>query len=116
MSSANNKNARKRASRAAKGAAKRTIGRSKWPKARATDKRLIPATHVCAMLGSTSRKGEPQPCSKMHLWRLVNLERYRELNFPRPISINNRNYFRLDEVEAWIDLQEANSAVSKFAA
>jgi predicted DNA-binding transcriptional regulator AlpA len=75
-----------------------TLAQSKWPQARLSDRPLIPARRVCELLGGVS---------KMKLWRLTGSARecYRALGFPRPVSINNRNYFRLDEVEAWIDRQ-----------
>lgn len=47
--------------------------------------------------------------SEMHIWRLLNDEGYKALKFPRPIKINNRNYFRFVEIKAWIDKQAAKS-------
>jgi predicted DNA-binding transcriptional regulator AlpA len=38
----------------------------------------------------------------MHIWRLLSLEAYRPLQFPRPTKINGRNYWSLREVNAWI--------------
>jgi predicted DNA-binding transcriptional regulator AlpA len=77
-----------------------TFAQSNWPPARLSDRQLVPASRVCELLGGVS---------KMKLWRLTSspLVCYRALAFPRPVSINNRNYFRLDEVESWIDRQAA---------
>lgn len=36
--------------------------------------------------------------SHMTLWRRLNDPK---LNFPRPLIINRRRYFRLSEIEAW---------------
>lgn len=48
-------------------------------------------------------------CSEMHLWRLLNDDRYKPLAFPTPIKINGRNYWRLGEIREWIRAQEAKS-------
>jgi hypothetical protein len=69
------------------------------------------------MLGADDPEtGERRPASKMRLWRLTSspLESYRALCFPRPVSINDRNYFRLKEVEGWIDLQTTAARRSAF--
>ena len=57
------------------------------------DTQLITAKQLREILGD---------CSEMHLWRLLNDQKYRALKFPRPIPINRRNYFRLSEVRRWI--------------
>ena len=46
-------------------------------------------------------------CSEMHIWRLLNGEKYQPLAFPKPIKINDRNYWRLGAVRQWICDQEA---------
>jgi predicted DNA-binding transcriptional regulator AlpA len=48
-------------------------------------------------------------CSEMHIWRLLNKEKYQPLAFPKPIKINDRNYWRLGAVRQWIRHQEAQS-------
>jgi predicted DNA-binding transcriptional regulator AlpA len=48
-------------------------------------------------------------CSEMHIWRLLNEEKYQALAFPKPIKINDRNYWRLAAVRQWIRDQEAQS-------
>ena len=40
-------------------------------------------------------------CSDMHIWRLLNDEKYQALAFPKPIKINDRNYWRLGAVRQW---------------
>jgi predicted DNA-binding transcriptional regulator AlpA len=41
-------------------------------------------------------------CSRMHLWRLLNDERYRHLKFPKPVKLRQRNYWRAGDVLDWI--------------
>jgi predicted DNA-binding transcriptional regulator AlpA len=41
-------------------------------------------------------------CSEMHIWRLLNKKEYQTLAFPKPIKINDRNYWRLGTVRQWI--------------
>jgi len=48
-------------------------------------------------------------CSEMHIWRLLNCEKNRALAFPRPIKINDRNYWRLGAVRQWVCEREAES-------
>jgi predicted DNA-binding transcriptional regulator AlpA len=48
-------------------------------------------------------------CSEMHVWRLLNEEKYRELAFPKPFKINGRNYWRLGAVRRWVRDREAES-------
>ena len=48
-------------------------------------------------------------CSEMHIWRLLNKEKYQPLAFPKPIKINDRNYWRLGGVRKWIRDREAQS-------
>ena len=46
------------------------------------------------------------PASDMTIWR------WQRANlFPVPISINGRNYWRLDEIEAWLRDRAANRHV-----
>jgi predicted DNA-binding transcriptional regulator AlpA len=48
-------------------------------------------------------------CSEMHIWRLLNAKKYRTLAFPKPIKINDRNYWRLGAIRNWIREREAQS-------
>jgi predicted DNA-binding transcriptional regulator AlpA len=48
-------------------------------------------------------------CSEMHIWRLLNKKEYQAFAFPKPIKINDRNYWRLGAVRQWIRDQEAPS-------
>jgi predicted DNA-binding transcriptional regulator AlpA len=66
----------------------------------ASDESLIPSRQLRQLLGS---------CSEMHIWRLLNREKLRPLAFPRPIKINDRNYWRLGAIRRWIEDQEARS-------
>jgi hypothetical protein len=45
----------------------------------------------------------------MHIWRLLNREKLQALAFPKPIKINDRNYWRLGTIRRWIEDQEARS-------
>jgi predicted DNA-binding transcriptional regulator AlpA len=65
-----------------------------------SDESLITGKQLREFLGS---------CSEMHIWRLLNKEKYRALAFPKPIKINDRNYWRLGAVRQWIRDQEAQS-------
>ncbi len=56
--------------------------------------RLHSARNVCARLDISS----------ITLWRRV---RNPELGFPQPVKISGRNYFRADDLEAWIAAQMA---------
>jgi predicted DNA-binding transcriptional regulator AlpA len=54
-------------------------------------------------------------CSEMHIWRLLNEEKYRALAFPKPIKINGRNYWRLGAVRQWIREREVQSQAASTA-
>ena len=58
-----------------------------------------------ALIGARKTRELLDNCSKMHIWRLVNLESYAALKFPKPIKINLRNYWRRREILAWIKAQ-----------
>ena len=75
---------------------------SAWQRTRSplTDESLITGKQLREFLGC---------CSEMHIWRLVNKEKYQPLAFPKPIKINDRNYWRLGAVRQWIRHQEAQS-------
>jgi predicted DNA-binding transcriptional regulator AlpA len=55
-----------------------------------------------ALIGARKVRQLLDDCSEMQIWRLLNDERYRDLNFPRPVKINIRNYWRRSEVLEWI--------------
>jgi predicted DNA-binding transcriptional regulator AlpA len=46
--------------------------------------------------------------SDVTLWRRINDP---DLDFPQPIYIQGRRYWRAEEVEAWIEAQAARKAV-----
>jgi predicted DNA-binding transcriptional regulator AlpA len=73
----------------------------------ADDSQLLTSKQVRALLGN---------CSEMHIWRLLNVERYQSLNFPRRITINRRNYFRRRDILQWIEQQILSSAKQIAAA
>jgi len=54
--------------------------------------------HDCLYLTSLQVRARYGGVSDMALWRWL---RNPKLGFPRPIKINGRNYWRLDELEAW---------------
>jgi predicted DNA-binding transcriptional regulator AlpA len=70
------------------------------------DAQLLTSKQVRALLGN---------CSEMHIWRLLHVERYQWLNFPRSIPIGRRNYFRRRDIVCWIDRQAAASVHANTA-
>ena len=52
---------------------------------------LVPDVVACAELG----------ISRMTIWRWSHLPQYRDLAFPPPIAINDRNYRSRKALEAW---------------
>ncbi|MFC3167303.1 helix-turn-helix transcriptional regulator [Paracoccus fontiphilus] len=46
------------------------------------------------------------PFSRMTLWRLPQTDP----SFPKPIKIGNRNYYRSDEYQQWIEEKSAERA------
>lgn len=58
---------------------------------------LIPAASVCAPLG----------ISQMTLWRWL---RDPALDFPRPIYIRRRRYWREADIQAWIESRAPKAA------
>jgi predicted DNA-binding transcriptional regulator AlpA len=61
------------------------------------------------LIGSRLLKQLLENCSDMHIWRLCHDEKYRGLDFPQPIRINNRNYWRRGGIRHWISSHEAAS-------
>jgi predicted DNA-binding transcriptional regulator AlpA len=60
-----------------------------------------------ALIGAKETRKLVHNCSEMHIWRLLNVESYAPLKFPKPIKINSRNYWRRRDILDWIELQEA---------
>jgi predicted DNA-binding transcriptional regulator AlpA len=77
-----------------------TVSHCLRPVGRLSDEILITGRQLRQLLGN---------CSEMHIWRLLNREKLRALAFPKPIKINDRNYWRLRAIRVWIDDQEARS-------
>lgn len=48
------------------------------------------------------------PFSRMTLWRMPQTDP----DFPKPLKIGNRNYYRSDEYQQWIDLRSAARATA----
>jgi predicted DNA-binding transcriptional regulator AlpA len=67
---------------------------------RLSDESLITGKQLRELLGC---------CSEMHIWRLLNEEKNQALAFPKPVKINDRNYWRLGAVREWIRTREAAS-------
>jgi len=53
--------------------------------------------------------------SGMHIWRLLNNESYRHLDFPQPLRINGRMYWRESELDAWLERQFASRSAAEAA-
>lgn len=47
------------------------------------------------------------PFSRMSAWRMV-----KEGVFPKPLKIGNRNYWRSDEIQEWIEEKSAERATA----
>jgi predicted DNA-binding transcriptional regulator AlpA len=71
-----------------------------------SDESLITGKRLRKLLGD---------CSEMHVWRLLNNEKYQVLAFPKPIKINDRNYWRLGAIRQWICEREAQSQATSTA-
>lgn len=48
------------------------------------------------------------PFSRMSLWRMPQTDP----DFPKPLKIGNRNYYRADEYQRWIDIRSAQRATA----
>jgi len=59
--------------------------------------KLISAHTVCEMLAGISI---------VTLRRWSTNKKYSYLNFPKPIKIATRNYWRLNDIENWVDEQQ----------
>jgi len=55
---------------------------------------LIPARVVRETLGNIS---------DMTMWRWLHDENYRHLNFPKPITIATRRYWRQSDIDSWLE-------------
>lgn len=62
-----------------------------------TNNNLIPARTVREILGNVS---------DMTLWRWLHDEHYKDLNFPKPITIATRRYWKRINIESFIDQQQ----------
>ena len=58
--------------------------------------RLLRTKEVCEKLGG---------CSSMHIWRLLNDERYAHLQFPEPLRFDRIPRWRESEIDAFIERQ-----------
>ena len=56
----------------------------------------------CELRSAATVRQQLGKISNVTLWRWV---RDPGLNFPKPIKISRRNYFRADEIDAWIEAQ-----------
>jgi predicted DNA-binding transcriptional regulator AlpA len=72
-----------------------------------SDESLIACKQLREMLGG---------CSEMHIWRLLHDEKNQALAFPKPIKINDRNYWRLRAIRQWIRERELQSHAAWTAA
>jgi predicted DNA-binding transcriptional regulator AlpA len=62
------------------------------------------------LIGSAAVRELVGGVSNMHIWRLLNDERYRALKFPRPTVIGRRNLWRLGDMRRWIKRQPKKPA------
>jgi len=61
---------------------------------------LIPARTVREILGNVS---------DMTIWRWLHDEHYKDLNFPKPITIATRRYWKRNAIELFISQQQGMS-------
>ncbi len=64
----------------------------------------MPETSQPVELRAALRVCKQLDCSLVTIWRRVHDP---SLNFPQPVKICGRNYFRADEIDAWIEAQTA---------
>ena len=65
-----------------------------------TNHNLIPTRTVREILGNVS---------DMTIWRWLHDENYKDLNFPKPITIATRRYWRRSNIESFINQQQGGS-------
>jgi predicted DNA-binding transcriptional regulator AlpA len=56
-------------------------------------------------LRSAASVREQLDCSAVTIWRRI---KNRDLQFPRPLKISGRLYFRADEIDRWIEVQSSD--------
>ncbi len=66
-----------------------------------TDNNLIPARIVRQMLGNVS---------DMTIWRWLHDDNYKDLNFPKPITIATRRYWKRGSIESFINQQQGGES------
>jgi predicted DNA-binding transcriptional regulator AlpA len=66
-----------------------------------------------ALVGKARVRQILNNCSDMHIWRLLNDERYAELEFPQPIKINRFNYWKLGWIRKFVKIQEQRTAAAR---
>lgn len=76
----------------------------------ATHKRVDDDHDDDALIGAKETRQLLHKCSEMHIWRLLNLESYAALKFPKPIKINTRNYWKRCDILKWIDALSGRAA------
>jgi len=58
--------------------------------------RIIKQSDVRHMIGDVTN---------MTIWRWVNKDDYKSLDFPKPIKIKTRNYWNINAIQEWIATQ-----------
>jgi predicted DNA-binding transcriptional regulator AlpA len=66
-----------------------------------------------ALVGTARVRQILNNCSDMHIWRLLNDERYADLQFPQPIKINRFKYWKLGWIRQFTKRQEQRSAAAR---
>ncbi len=72
----------------------------------------MPETSQPVELRAALRVCKQLDCSLVTIWRRVHDP---SLNFPQPVKICGRNYFRADEIDAWIEAQAASPSSDQIA-
>ena len=63
---------------------------------------MPPNPNSCELRSAATVRQQLGKISNVTLWRWV---RDPDLSFPKPIKISGRNYFRADQIDAWIEEQ-----------
>ena len=63
---------------------------------------MASSSNSCELRSAATVRQQLGKISNVTLWRWV---RDPDLSFPKPIKISGRNYFRADQIDAWIEEQ-----------
>ena len=73
---------------------------------------MASSSNSCELRSAATVRQQLGKISNVTLWRWT---RDPDLNFPKPRKIQGRNYFRADEIDAWIEAQAASPSSDQIA-